>query len=740
MFFFVVKTKAQLLNNQEVISNKIEFSTSDFHAKLSGATTKFSSLTTFHGSTYFVYCDKSRRPVIGKINPSGAVETMYLDKEEITPYFVQDDEHHVFSIGVDKKGYIHVVGDAHGNLFGNKTDLLPSRFQGASYLHWVSNIPQNIDSFEFIGLNKKRIIPGYAFSYFSFHNDMNGVLYAQYRSRIHHVNLPPGSNGWGMSKYNEATKMWESLGVVPESTNATGVYPAVIWEQSGHFNEADPSTSFYQGFTGDVNFDFNNRMHIAATINGDSNVVQDTHVIYAYSDDSGKRFKRPGGEFIEKLPIRAIEGIQQGSIVDSVENDAFDGIYSSASVVFDMNGIPAVSFLPLEDKYKISTNDHDHFRYWNTITSTWSDLKLSPQKSQTASEHLLDCNGIITFAGARIWNAEIYRTTAFDKKGYTTFTLPNEFKALNRSGVDERGIREGNVLRWMVNTDESLMIVSSKFEPISLSPLVNGWKQNKLGSVNDGKVGIYNNILQVKSSGIGLLSNGTLDLQFINKPLEGNGGTEVRIINVDYANGAFGGLMLSEDTSGSGNFYSVIIDYEGLKAWSNTGKGGNVHFKSIEDNEPSEWLKIERFGSTVNAFNSNNGLDWFLFDSIQIDLPNTINVGLISGSGGNWPGTTRADQLKTFKEDELSVDEHNFVKKIKVYPTVSHSFINVEFPITNNIIDELLIYDIVGNKISSCTQQQISENSIKIDISALETGIYFIGVPGKFFKKFIKTN
>lgn len=93
---------------------------------------------------------------------------------------------------------------------------------------------------------------------------------------------------------------------------------------------------------------------------------------------------------------------------------------------------------------------------------------------QTGSEHFLDCNGIITFAGSRTWNAQMYRTTGFSDEGYTAYALPDESKAVNINGVDERAIREENVIRWVIENDESLMIVSSKSEPYDLSPLASG--------------------------------------------------------------------------------------------------------------------------------------------------------------------------------------------------------------------------------------------------------------------------
>lgn len=645
---FSVQLLAQLTPSKEAFSNKIEFSTTNFSATLSGAKTNYSALTTYHGSIYFVYCDENRRPIIGKISPSGAVSTQFLDKNDQDIYQALDDGHHVFSIGVDRDGYLHVTGDNHGNKFGRNPELTVERYRGAPYMHWVSSIPENIDDFEFIGLNQSRLIPGYAFTYFSFHNDMNGLLYTQYRSRIHQVNLPPGSNGWCMARYDEQTRSWKVLGNVPNATNATAIYPALVWEQAGHYNPSDPTVSFYQGYMSDVNFDFNNRMHIGVTINADETHLSDTHILYACSDDGGDTFKTAEGETISTLPMGALPGARQASIVDQVSNPAFDGIYRNASVVFDMDGTPAVSFLTQADRSTLLSTDRDHHRYWMEDEKKWSELIVSPNQAQTGSQHFLDCNGVITFIGARIWNAQMYRVYAFGENGYNAFALPDASATVNVSGVDERGIREENVARHMIHQNNELKIVTSTFKPAALERLADNWEKSEVGMA-EGSVGMYNKVIQIESSGEGLAMDGSLDVQYVNKMLNGNGGVEARIINVDYNEGAFAGLMISDDANGTGNYYAAIIDYEGLKAWSNTGSGGNIHFVDTEVNEPSEWLKVTRIGETLRAYHSNNGEDWLAFDSLKVDIKSSMTVGLISGSGGDIKGTTRADHLKTFK-------------------------------------------------------------------------------------------
>ena len=232
--------QAQLSSGDEVFKIKVDFETGDFKSNFYPDRV-YSSVTTYKGTIYFVWVDSQLRPKVAMIK-GGNVSTAYLHSD--VNYKVYDDSHHKFSIGIDKNGYLHIVGDMH-HYPRTKTTWLP--LQGKRILYWVSKNPESISSFEFVGDNASRAIPGYGFSYMSFRTDMNGELYARGRSWVY-TKRNDGCIGWTMWKYNANNRSWSSLGgMAPSSTN-TPQYKSVFWEDNGEAEQpkgAHPSDLFY---------------------------------------------------------------------------------------------------------------------------------------------------------------------------------------------------------------------------------------------------------------------------------------------------------------------------------------------------------------------------------------------------------------------------------------------------------------------------------------------------------------
>ena len=69
-----------------------------------------SPLVTYNGSIYFVWVDDQLRTCIARKSPHGTVTTnVIFDKTDPDPF------HNEASVGVDRDGYIHVVGNMHNS-------------------------------------------------------------------------------------------------------------------------------------------------------------------------------------------------------------------------------------------------------------------------------------------------------------------------------------------------------------------------------------------------------------------------------------------------------------------------------------------------------------------------------------------------------------------------------------------------------------------------------------------------
>jgi len=334
----IVNGYSQLNSEDETFYYEdIEFETNDFDRSMSYAENTYTPITTYKGISYFIWLDTTRRPKIGKIENSKVTSIDFLDKDQKDIYTVRDDGHHKFSIGVDKEGYIHVVGDMHnyGTPSSFNTIHYPERYRPTNVtgvdkniktrnnldnfiMYWVSEKPEDITSFKFTGGDKEKAIPGFGFSYSAFHSDMNGELYIRHRARIAYIGHYDGEMGSIAAKYDTKTKTWTELGglanpkELPRFPNVAldydPLYKSIFWENNGISTGKNKKIrNWYQGFTGDMTFDFNNRMHLSTSINNNNDKEFMTDVLYTYSDDQGKSFHRADGNSV-KAPVRVESG------------------------------------------------------------------------------------------------------------------------------------------------------------------------------------------------------------------------------------------------------------------------------------------------------------------------------------------------------------------------------------------------------------------------------------------------
>jgi hypothetical protein len=126
---------------------------------------QYTSLVTFKDNIYAVSYDSAKRPYIHKVSEeTGRCDSAPLDHDEEDVYRAYADGHHLFSIGMDREGYVHVLGDMHHGgdpWYRRKSDNpLPERFRdsGGGQMYWVSDRPEDISSFSFLGKDPKRHI------------------------------------------------------------------------------------------------------------------------------------------------------------------------------------------------------------------------------------------------------------------------------------------------------------------------------------------------------------------------------------------------------------------------------------------------------------------------------------------------------------------------------------------------------------------------------------------------------
>jgi hypothetical protein len=439
----------------------------------------YSSSVTFNGNIYVISFEKDERayfagrPYLNKIDENNAnnIETRLLDTNDIDVYSKFDDPHHRFAIDIDKDGYIHVIGDLHHGAGGSgkggsqryaTANYLPTRFHNGygEQMYWISENPEDISSFIFIGDDINRHFPANRTSYNYFIRDNDGELYMAGRQSVQeNKSNVPGRLALYLSKYDCITKSWSLIGGVDGNNygleaNGGTFFPSLFWEPHGYNYSED--SQWYQNYACKIKFDKDNRMHITANVNADTLHDNSTHSIYVYSDDGGQNFKRLDGSTISSLPIRVTD-IQSNRpdivIAQTKDNPIFDSV--TPGLFWDKDNSPAIAYNNISDSNNIRTS----YRYYDKNSTTWKDKDFSIKVELIRSDHFVLNDGTMLVMGSRY---QVHHIKNFEDAG-TIYELEKADKLrisyLMRE-VDKKLLTDRNILRGHSEMDGKSVIIT----------------------------------------------------------------------------------------------------------------------------------------------------------------------------------------------------------------------------------------------------------------------------------------
>ena len=325
---------------------------------------KRSAVYGYKGNAYKIFILPGYKTMIAKIPLDGSeVQTASLG--DVT----NSDNHRYYDVAADSAGYIHVSGNMHS------TPIVR---------HWISKNPEDISEFiNTTGLGENKRPQGVHVTYPNFFKSPDGVLY-------HSIRCGDPVYGIGISVLDVKTQTWTVLGadIPAEVFKALGAgkkikdsrgKPLTAWEENGeggNFGYAQPRAN--------IHWDKNKRMHLAFvllnknTATADTNKHTTTDVLYAYSDDGGKTFRRRDGSVIQ-MPMRAEPGPHQADVVYSRSEGPPPWVSINAGIAFDAKGRPVVKFRD----YK--TGPHSMVLEngkWSELVKSASDPTVKPQDDE----------------------------------------------------------------------------------------------------------------------------------------------------------------------------------------------------------------------------------------------------------------------------------------------------------------------------------------------------------------------
>ena len=256
-----------------VCAQQLEINQQTTCSLYNGSENTTSITTDADGTIYTAWMDKDTNMKVSKLQKGKPMEVFTVMQG------MSKDNYHVRpSIAVDRKGHIHVSGNMH-----NKP-----------WTYFVSDKPRDIHGFH------KLVPPGTGVTYQQFFKDKNGELYVTFRHKVKKDMFSKGSSAGGVMRYDADTESFEMLGGTDHGFEKT-----LVWVNNGGIG------THYQKPAIRLHFDKTNRMHLVVTqiyddpLYGKKAWDSHSHVLYAYSDDGGRTFRRIDGSKIESLPMSA---------------------------------------------------------------------------------------------------------------------------------------------------------------------------------------------------------------------------------------------------------------------------------------------------------------------------------------------------------------------------------------------------------------------------------------------------
>ncbi len=171
--------------------------------------------------------------------------------------------------------------------------------------------------------------------------------------------------------------------------------------------------------------------------------------------------------------------------------------------------------------------------------------------------------------------------------------------------------------------------------PTGCQPLVGDWLFSDVGSVALPGTACFDqaaNQFQIRAAGADI--GGTADeFGFIYQTLSGNGEITVQLFDLQNTHSyAKGGLMIREDLSGNSRHAMIVVNQTKRAFQYRRTKGGTMQPTTGSWVGPTYthpvWMRLSRDANVIWAYISQNGSTWSLVDTVQIDFPQDVFVGI----------------------------------------------------------------------------------------------------------------
>lgn len=352
-----------------------------------------SPITSANGALFIAFINKDLQLIVAK-KDSGLWQQTVVDSAVYPSTW-----HSAASLGIDRQGYIHVVGNMHSTPWQYHRSILPGDISawefrgqdaGQNKGHTVSAADVR-DTWMAAGT---AAIPGNQITYAFMRNDRNGQLYVAFRECFYCDRSDYYAREWsaGIARYDEDSQTWLRIGGTQPWAHDTGFVPLGMR----------------------MAFDIRNRMHVSWLWydhykKDRSHDTAPNFPAYAQSSDSAGSFYRSDLQTLE-LPIEFSQTDTLWSPFDLAPNSkGYFERYTDIAVA--PNGSPYVVLFPKSPstgRKRSYTTYVPGFGWTKPETMPWAATRL-----------LIDSKGMMTAisSGVRIHRKKL------DEQNWKTYTI-----------------------------------------------------------------------------------------------------------------------------------------------------------------------------------------------------------------------------------------------------------------------------------------------------------------------------
>jgi glucose/arabinose dehydrogenase len=173
------------------------------------------------------------------------------------------------------------------------------------------------------------------------------------------------------------------------------------------------------------------------------------------------------------------------------------------------------------------------------------------------------------------------------------------------------------------------------FSLAAAGPVPSPWKSQNIGSPSLAGSATYdpaNGKFAVSGAGQDIWETSD-QFNFVYQPWTGNGAIVALVSSqTDTNEYAKAGITFRESLNANAKHVDLVLTPKhGLRFQYRTATGGTTKDVSSASTNPY-WIKLERTGTTIKGYVSNNGLNWGDLGSVTVSLSNSLYVGLAVSS------------------------------------------------------------------------------------------------------------